>query len=175
MANETIEQKLQKKINILYNNFITEIEKCDWSLITNNSNGQLLEKNRSIWYMSNPVKNIHTIKNWISKIKIFCFPVKICNSLLNNLNLELIYVICNDNFLKRSYTNICNINCTLRAEFIKKNEEKDYSVVKHENQYYFLTIENFNIISCLIVNLNKKKIKKYKKIFHIDCLDVSLI
>ena len=89
MISETLEQKLQNKINFGYNNFISELDTCDWSLITANKNNQLLEKNRSVWCLDDFVKNNTSIKNWINRIKTFCLPVeKKNNNLLNNNALE---------------------------------------------------------------------------------------
>ena len=91
------------------------------------------------------------------------------NNLLNNLNLELIFTITSANFLKNNYstifTNNSNINCTLRLEYFRKNNEEDYSVIKHENFYYFIIFRDFKIISHYHVELNENRIDFYNKLF----------
>lgn len=181
-GNESIEEQLQKKIDIPYNHFIKNLSSCDWSMIVPNKRYQMLEKNRSNFVGSTPIKETFAVLKWIEHIKAFCplivplnSPNEIKNEILTGICPEAIYVICKRDFLKNSYNGIItkkyefrygdnhnkNFDKSIKLEYEKKNEEIDYSVIEHDQKYYFITMISFKIIDFKEIILNPKKIEIY--------------
>jgi hypothetical protein len=185
---ENLEIKLQELIIIPYNHFIRNLSSCNWTMIVPNKRGYMLEKNRSEFIERELIKETYGIKKWIERIKAFCPQVFLNGEILTGICLEAIYVVCEKDFLKNSYVGIINkkYDCSyfdlnrifdksIRLEYEKKNEEVDYTVVKFNQKYYFITFLYFNIISFKEVHLNEKKIDVYKNYLEISKNDGDLI
>lgn len=162
--------KLVDKIqnSIPYNHFVANIGTADWSIImATGATNVLLEKNRTYFINNSKIKDIISIREWTNRLLLLCAKIYNHESLVMNRNLELLFVVCNRNFLESCYEQIAqtnvSFNVSLCCDYEPTYNGVDHLVLKIDKKYYYVKINGAEIVSFNEVNLDEKLIENYKR------------
>lgn len=160
---EFLQNKINKSHKIyFYNDFIKNITLCDWSAIMPNKRYEFLEKNRSDFYNSEPIKKNENILNLCARINFICSKIKNNGGILTNINPELVSCVCNENFIKNAIEFLSeHFNASLQVNFHRNNNKTDYTIIKCKKSYYFVFVKNFVVESFNEIKIDKDTRDQY--------------